>query len=80
MSKVSSYEAKTNLSKLLARTAKGEHITITKHGVSVAMLVPADSSTKADVRNVVKSLRNFRKSHSLGGMTLREMIEEGRRC
>lgn len=80
MNKVSLYEAKTNLSKLLARTAKGEQITITKHGVSVAMLVPAESSTKSDLRDIVRSLRNFRKSHSLGGMTLREMIDEGRRC
>jgi prevent-host-death family protein len=80
VSTVSSYEAKTHLSKLLARTAKGERITITRHGVSVAILVPAKSATEADVRVAVEAIRNFRKGHSLEGMTLKEMINEGRRC
>jgi prevent-host-death family protein len=79
MGTVGSYEAKTHLSKLLKRTAKGEQITITKHGVSVAMLVPAKASREADVRTSIEKIREFRKGHALGGIKLREMIEEGRR-
>ena len=42
MDTVGAYEAKTHLSKLLERVAKGEHITITKHGIPVAVLQPFD--------------------------------------
>ncbi len=79
MSSVGSYEAKTKLSDLLRRTAKGEKITITKHGVSVAMLVPPQSLKKSDVRASIQAIREFRKGHTLEGLSLREMIEEGRR-
>ena len=41
MQSVGSYEAKTHLPALLDRVAQGEQITITRHGVPVAMLVPA---------------------------------------
>ncbi len=77
---VGSYEAKTHLSALLERVAKGETITITKHGVPVAKLVPVgDGKPKRDVKQVIEELLEFRKQHSLGGLSIREMIEEGRR-
>ena len=79
MGAVSSYEAKTHLSKLLKRVSEGESITITKHGVSVAKLVAAGSLKEPDVRALVREIKRFRKGHALRGMSLREMIEEGRR-
>lgn len=79
MGRVGSYEAKTHLPELLKRTANGERITITKHGVPVAMLVPAGKLRKSDVRAAVRKIREFRKSHALGGESIRDMIEEGRR-
>ena len=42
MTKIGAYEAKTKLPELLKRVMKGERITITKHGVPVAKLQPAD--------------------------------------
>jgi len=79
MGTVGSYEAKTHLSELLKRTAKGEQITITKHGVPIAMLVPAGTVRKSDVAATIYGIREFRKGRNLGGVRLREMIEEGRR-
>ena len=35
------HEAKTNLSKLLEKVAKGERVVITRHGIPAAELVPA---------------------------------------
>ena len=78
MKSVGAYEAKTHLPKLLERVSKGERITITKHGVPVAVLQPADSSRTADPKNVIMELRKFRDKHSLKGLSIREMIEEGR--
>ncbi len=79
MASVGSYEAKTRLAELLRRTAKGEQITITKHGKSVAVLVPPRSSRRQDTRSVIQDIKQFRKGRRLGGACLRKMIEEGRR-
>ena len=79
MKTVGSYEAKTHLPKLLERVAKGERIAITKHGTPVALLVPARVSQKADPKTAAEEMRKFRKQHPLRGLSLRDMIEEGRR-
>jgi prevent-host-death family protein len=77
---VGSYEAKTHLPRLLERVAKGERITITKHGVPVAILVPVEAAAeRRNVREVIQELLNFREQHRLEGLSIREMIEEGRR-
>ncbi|MCU0575044.1 MAG: type II toxin-antitoxin system prevent-host-death family antitoxin, partial [Syntrophobacteraceae bacterium] len=46
MKTVGAYDAKTHLSKLLELVGKGEKITITRHGVPVAVLQPAESSKR----------------------------------
>ncbi len=79
MSTVGAYEAKTHLPKLLNRVAKGEKITITKHGVPVAVLQQPDLTKKPSPQAVITKLRNFRKNHSLNGLSLKELIEAGRR-
>ena len=79
MDRVGAYEAKTQLSKLLDRVTKGERITITKHGVPVAVLQPADSEKSADLKTVISEIIRFREKHSLKGHPLKNLIEEGRR-
>ena len=79
METVGAYEAKTHLTQLLERVAKGEKITITKHGVPVATLQPADSAKRTPVRDVIDQLKRFRSRHRLDGLSIRDLIEEGRR-
>ncbi len=79
MLSVGAYEAKTHLPRLLDRVAKGETITITKHGVPIAMLVPAPEARQKNIREVIAALREFRRGKTLGGITIRELIDEGRR-
>jgi prevent-host-death family protein len=79
MESVGSYEAKTHLAQLLERVARGEKITITKHGVPVAILQPSDSLRKTPLRDIIDELKRFRKGRRLEGLSIREMIEEGRR-
>ncbi len=79
MHTVGSYEAKTHLSRLLEMVARGEQITITKHGVPIALLVPVNSDAKPAPDKVIDELRRFRKGRKLGKSSLRKMIEEGRR-
>jgi len=79
METVGAYEAKTHLPKLLERVRKGDRITITKHGIPVAILQPFEPDRRIDVRSVIMEIRKFREKNKLSGLSIREMIEEGRR-
>lgn len=78
MRMVGAYEAKTHLPQLLDEVARGEKITITRRGVPVAVLVPTRSRSKRPVAEAIAELEELSKGLSLGGMTIRELIEEGR--
>lgn len=74
-----SFDAKTHLSKLLDRVEKGERITITKHGRPVAELVPVPKRDPAQVQATIAAIKELRKGNTLGGLKIRDMINEGRR-
>lgn len=77
MKRVGAYEAKTNLGRLLDEVAAGETVTITKHGVPVAVLAPPGPDRRT-AEAAAAGLRAFRSTHRLAGATVRELIEEGR--
>jgi prevent-host-death family protein len=79
MRTIGAYEAKTHLPRILDEVAGGEVITITKHGQPVAVLVPATVPTSLATRDAIAGLRAFRAEHRLHGVTIRELIDEGRR-
>ena len=79
MRRIGAYEAKTHLPRLLDEVARGETITITKRGVPVAELAPPSRRSAISVDSAIAGLRAFRQAHSLGGLTIRELIDEGRR-
>lgn len=79
METIGAYEAKTHLSRLLQLVAKGEKVLITKHGVPVAMLQPPDPARQFPARGVIDEIREFGSNHTLKGLSLKEMIKEGRR-
>lgn len=78
MRTISVSEAKVQFSRLLDAVKRGETITITKHGVPVAQLVPPPSAHRQDTAAVIPALREFRRGITLGDVPLRELIEEGR--
>ncbi len=77
MTSVGAYEAKTHLSALLARVERGETVTITRHGQPIAKLVPVDVSRP--IADVFLEMDRLREGVTTGGMSIRDMIEEGRR-
>lgn len=79
MRTVGAYEAKTHLPALLDEVEQGETITITRHGVAVAKLVPVEGRDREKVRKAIEELKELRKGTTLGDITIRELIEEGRR-
>ncbi len=71
-------EAKTHFSGLLQRVAAGEEFTITRRGVPIARLVPVVPHKEADAEAAIAALRELRKGNILGGLRIRDLIEEGR--
>lgn len=79
MRTVGAFEAKTHLSALLDAVSAGEQITITRHGHPVARLVPAISAAPARVARTVEQLRLFAQGQTLGGLSVVELRDAGRR-
>jgi prevent-host-death family protein len=75
---VGAFEAKTHLSTLLDRVAAGEEVVITKHGRPVARLVGALHVERARVDEAFKKLKALRKGTTLGGLSWKELRDEGR--
>ena len=80
METMDALEAKTHLEALLDRVAKGEKITITRHGIPAAVLCPvAEMEVQLSHKEIVEGMRELRKRVKPGKMSVREMINEGRR-
>lgn len=72
------FDAKTHLNRLLEKVSKGETIRITRRGVPIAKLVPADAGEKENPGQVVQEIRALRKGATLGKIKIRELINAGR--
>jgi prevent-host-death family protein len=80
MASIGAFEAKTHLSDLLDRVARGEKITITRHGVPAALLIPVEEKeARLSHEEIVEGMRALRKKVKPGKMSVREMVKEGRR-
>ncbi len=79
MLSVGAFAAKTHLSALLERVARGEEVLITRHGKAVARLVPADAAAPVDHAALVARLKAARREALLGGLDWRELRDAGRR-
>jgi prevent-host-death family protein len=80
MKSIGAFEAKTHLSDLLERVSRGEKFTITRHGIPTAQLLPvSESADQPTHREIVEGMRALRRRVKPGKMSVREMINEGRR-
>ena len=76
---VSTFEAKNRLSALLAEVERGAEITITRRGVPVAKLVPAGPGfDRVRARRAAAGLREASRGVTLGGVPLKDLVNEGR--
>jgi prevent-host-death family protein len=76
---VGTFEAKTHLTRLLEQVAAGKQVTITRHGTPVARLLPVKPSGTRDIRETIGKLKEFSKGQTLGGLKVKDLINEGRR-
>jgi prevent-host-death family protein len=75
---IGAYEAKTHLPALLERVARGEQITITKHGRPIARLVPIERTGPDLRRQAIERLKRLREGQTLD-VPVKHLISEGRR-
>jgi prevent-host-death family protein len=75
---VGTFEAKNRFSELVERVSRGGEVTITRHDRPVARLVAADGADAAVRRRAVDDWLAMRKRYRLGGLRIRELIDEGR--
>lgn len=80
MKEVGAFEAKNTLSALLDLAEAGEEIVITRHGKEVARLVPPRGTINRDAaRQAAQRIREMSKGVTLGGLSIKDLVNEGRR-
>jgi len=76
MKTVGIFEAKTHFSALIKDAQAGETITVTKNGEPVARIVPVGGDRAGAIEAMERILATGAR---LDGLTIKELIEEGRR-
>ncbi|HEX5079239.1 MAG TPA: type II toxin-antitoxin system prevent-host-death family antitoxin [Geminicoccaceae bacterium] len=79
MKAVGILEARRTLLALLERVRQGEEIVITRHGKAVARLVPVGAANHDRLMDTVARLKDFRRGRRLRDLSVKALIEEGRR-
>lgn len=78
MRTVGAFEAKTRFSALIEEAERGEIIVVTKKGKPVAQIGPVRAkATRVRPQEAMKKLLSM--DARLGGISIRKLIEEGRR-
>lgn len=74
-------EVRRSLSRLIDAVERGETVVITRRGHPVATLSPVARPGRRDIAEVIRSWLEYRDRHgiTLGGLSIRELIDEGRR-
>lgn len=79
MREIGAFEAKNRLSALLDLVEQGEEVVITRHGKPVARLTaPGDKVDRASAAAAAARIRAMRGGVTLGGLTIRDLVEDGR--
>ena len=79
MIEIGAFDAKTHLSALLDKVARGEEVLITRRGRPVARLVPAAQDGQERIEAAIRELRTLRSSLKLEGLSWKNLRDAGRR-
>ncbi|MBN8875887.1 MAG: type II toxin-antitoxin system prevent-host-death family antitoxin [Rhodospirillales bacterium] len=79
MKEVGAFEAKNRLGQLLDWVEAGEEVVITRRGKPVARMVPPERGIDRERgQRAVLRIREMRQGVTLGGLSIRDLIGEGR--
>ena len=73
-------QSDTSLNELLDEVSKGETIEIRRGSIAIARVspVPSHNRTPAEVADALERLAKLQERHTLGGLSIKSLIEEGR--
>ena len=79
MREIGAFEAKNKLGTLLDWVEHGEEVLITRRGKAVARLVPAEPGfDRAKARRAADGIIEARRGVTLGGLKIKDLVDEGR--
>lgn len=76
---IGAFDAKTHFSELLNRVEAGEEIIITRRGKPIAKIVSTAERNTDSIKMAAERLLAMSQSHRLGGVSWRELRDEGRK-
>ena len=79
MKSIGSYKLKTHLSEILDSVENGQSIHVTRHGKTIARILPPEVSQSQEVHAAVLRIKAFARTRLPKGVTIKSLIEEGRR-
>ncbi len=79
MKTVGIFEAKTKFSEIVTLVENGESVIVTRRGKAILQMNPIAQDREAGVREAAQELLKMRQENKLNGLTIRELIDEGRR-
>lgn len=79
MPSVERIEADERLAHLVDQAEHGQEVIITKNGRDTARIIPIDPFDRKKVRQAIARLRQLRVGTRLDGLSIKELITEGRR-
>lgn len=80
MDETKSFEVEDALGSLFDRVEKGEEVAITRRGKRIARLVPDKAEhDREKARQAVEAILEMSKGVTLGGLKIKDLINEGRR-
>ena len=72
-------ELKTHLSEILDAVEHGETVLVTRHGNPIARILPSEAAQREQVSQAVQGLMSFPRTRLPKRVTIRSLIDEGRR-
>ena len=75
MRAVPATEAKARLAELLRTVERGETVAITRHGQTVAHMIPAPEVDRTSRKQAVADFRRRRSEWQSGGMSIDDILE-----
>lgn len=79
MLSITDLDVRTRFDELLGRVANGESVVVTRDGRPFARITPAHDSDVDRRRQAIARLRSFSRGQTLDGVSVRSLIDEGRR-
>jgi prevent-host-death family protein len=79
MRSIGSYQLKTHLSEILNAVEHGQTVIVTRHGKPIARIMPNETAEQEQTHQVVEALKKFPRTRLPKGVSIRSLIEAGRR-